>query len=286
MEGGNKPLEVVDAETGEVVPVPETHQELDPYHGISQRRVTGVQEHILTEKVKDEELDILPTGDVYLSQVGYRRRLNKAFGPGGWALVPRSGIKILGNLMAREYALFAEGRFISEAIGEQEYFENNPRMSHATAAESVKSNALVRCCKDLGIASDCWDRKFNEDFKVRNCEVIDNPSTYSKTKRIWVLKGKRPPPRGDATEPNVEMPKRKSEAQQTETQAPTEEPKINEAQRKRFYALYKKGNKVDEEVKEYLKETFNIESTKDIPLIGYEMACTWAEDKATTKAKG
>jgi len=86
---------------------------------------------------------------------------------------------------------------------------------------------------------------------------------------------------------NVEMPKRKSEAQANQTPAPnpSEEPKINEAQRRRFYALYKKTDKTEEEVKKYLKETFNVESTKDIPLIGYDMAATWAEDKTTTKAR-
>jgi len=85
---------------------------------------------------------------------------------------------------------------------------------------------------------------------------------------------------------NVEMPKRKSEAQQAETPAgePTVEPVISEPQRKRFYALCKKGNKTDEEVKEYLMETLKISSTKDIPVIAYDELCEWGEDKKTNAA--
>jgi len=44
-------------------------------------------------------------------------------------------------------------RLVGIARGEQEFFDPS---GIATAAESCKSNALMRCCKDLGIASDLW----------------------------------------------------------------------------------------------------------------------------------
>jgi hypothetical protein len=44
-------------------------------------------------------------------------------------------------------------RLVSVARGEQEYFDPS---GLATASEGAKSNALMRCCKDLGIASDLW----------------------------------------------------------------------------------------------------------------------------------
>jgi len=52
---------------------------------------------------------------------------------------------------------------------------------------------------------------------------------------------------------------------------------ISEPQRKRFYAIWKKAGKSQEEVKEYLKEIFGSESSKDITKAGYENACKWAE---------
>lgn len=42
---------------------------------------------------------------------------------------------------------------MSTARGEQAYFDAD---NLATASEGCKSNALMRCCKDLGIASELW----------------------------------------------------------------------------------------------------------------------------------
>lgn len=42
---------------------------------------------------------------------------------------------------------------VAIARGEQEYFDPN---GIPTATEACKSNALMRCCKDLGIASELW----------------------------------------------------------------------------------------------------------------------------------
>jgi hypothetical protein len=44
-------------------------------------------------------------------------------------------------------------RLVSIARGEQEYFDPS---GIPTATEACKSNALMRCCKDLGIASELW----------------------------------------------------------------------------------------------------------------------------------
>jgi len=46
-----------------------------------------------------------------------------------------------------------EPRLVAVARGEQEYFDPS---GIATATEACKSNALMRCCKDLGIASELW----------------------------------------------------------------------------------------------------------------------------------
>lgn len=258
--------EIVDEQTGEIIPYNKSvQQELAPYHGVSGRRVSEDQERVLTDPVLDDDLDILPTGEIYLSQIGYRRRLNKAFGPGAWALVPRSAIKLMGDLMAREYALFVEGRFISEAIGEQEYYPNNPRMSYATAAESVKSNALMRCCKDLGIASECWDRRFTEQFKEKYCEQIDNPNKNSRTKRIWVRKGHKP--KGDDIVPQGN----------TEQSTHPDNNTISEPQRKRLFAITKQSGVPEEEVKAYIKREFGFESSKEITKDTYETICQWVE---------
>lgn len=60
---------------------------------------------------------------------------------------------------------------MSIARGEQQYFDPD---GIPTATEGCKSNALMRCCKDLGIASELWDPRFIRTF---NKEM---------TKEIWV----------------------------------------------------------------------------------------------------
>ena len=92
-------------------------------------------------------------GIIYLPEIKYRRILNRAFGPGGWGLAPRSETIISPKSVSREYALVCHGRLVSVARGEQDYFDPG---GIATATEGCKSNALMRCCKDLGIASELW----------------------------------------------------------------------------------------------------------------------------------
>lgn len=165
------PLEGVRPDTGEIVAVPsgERASIAERFRGASLQAVSDDQAATLTAPRALEELDILPTGEVYLSQVGYRRTLNAVFRPGGWSLVPLEKPAMVGATLIQPWALYVNGAFISSTYGEADYQRNNARSSYATAAESLKSNALMRCCKDLGIASECWDRRFTERFKAEHC---------------------------------------------------------------------------------------------------------------------
>jgi genome maintenance protein MGM101 len=169
---------------------------VERYRRASVNPVTSEQASVLAKPIPEEELDILPTGEVYASQVRYRRVLNEAFGPMGWALLPVSQPQKENATVAREYALYAGGQFIAEAWGEQEYDAKNSRMSYPTALESVKSNALMRCCKDLGIASECWDRQFTERWKEKFAVAVWCAATADwnrgKKKKLWRRKDAKP----------------------------------------------------------------------------------------------
>ena len=58
--------------------------------------------------------------------------------------------------------------------------------------------------------------------------------------------------------------------------------KISEAQAKRFYAIAKGQGHLDVGIKDYLKQVYKIESTKDILKADYDAACKWAETKKDT----
>lgn len=55
---------------------------------------------------------------------------------------------------------------MAQAKGEHEAF-TSAALSVGMAEESAKSNALMRCCKDLGIASELWDPSFILQWKEK-----------------------------------------------------------------------------------------------------------------------
>jgi len=55
-------------------------------------------------------------GLIYLPEIKYRRILNKAFGPGGWGLAPRTETNVGPKIVSREYALVCLGRYSSLPI--------------------------------------------------------------------------------------------------------------------------------------------------------------------------
>ncbi|KAJ1930793.1 hypothetical protein FBU59_006938 [Linderina macrospora] len=140
---------------------------------------------LLMSPIAETDIEIKPDGLIYLPEIKYRRILNRAFGPGGWGMVPRGAHSVSGRTLSREYALICLGRFISQARGEQDFFDES---GLATATEGCKSNALMRCCKDLGIASELWDPAFIAQFKAKHCvEEWVTHATKGNKKRMWRL---------------------------------------------------------------------------------------------------
>ncbi|THU89864.1 mitochondrial genome maintenance MGM101 [Dendrothele bispora CBS 962.96] len=153
------------------------------YSGLSQEAFPKEISDILMAPIDPMDIEMKPDGLIYLPEIKYRRILNRAFGPGGWGLAPRSETNVGPKIVSREYALVCLGRLVAIARGEQEYFDPS---GIPTATESVKSNALMRCCKDLGIASELWDPRFIREFKAKYCiEVFAEHVPTKKKKKLW-----------------------------------------------------------------------------------------------------
>lgn len=122
---------------------------------------------VLQSPLNAEDIEIKPDGAIYLPECQYRRILTRAFGAGGWAMVPRSAHTLaaatgFGSTLSREYALFCHGRYVSQARGHATIGSfSNP----ALASEVARSNALMRLCKDLGIGSELFDQGFVQSWK-------------------------------------------------------------------------------------------------------------------------
>ncbi|KAF8314739.1 mitochondrial genome maintenance MGM101 [Clavulina sp. PMI_390] len=159
------------------------------YHGLSSQPFAPEIAEILQAPLDPGDVEMKPDGIVYLPEIKYRRILNKAFGPGGWGLAPRSETNVGPKIVSREYALVCLGRLVAVARGEQEYFDPN---GIPTATEGCKSNALMRCCKDIGVASELWDPRFIREFKAKNCvEVFVEHIPTKRKRKLWRRKDQK-----------------------------------------------------------------------------------------------
>jgi hypothetical protein len=159
----------------------------DSFHGIGTAPFPKDVSDVLLAPIANEDIEIKPDGLLYLPEIKYRRILNRAFGPGGWGLVPRTESLVTTKLITREYALICLGRLVSVARGEQDYFGGDEKIP--TALEGCKSNALMRCCKDLGIASELWDPSFIRKWKSKYAdEIFAEHVVTKKKKKLWKLK--------------------------------------------------------------------------------------------------
>ncbi|TPX15429.1 uncharacterized protein E0L32_004409 [Thyridium curvatum] len=156
------------------------------FHGLSTTPFSPETAAILMSPIDMQDVEVKPDGIIYLPEIKYRRILNQAFGPGGWGLAPRGEVTVSEKVVSREYALIVHGRYIAQARGECQYFSEE---TIPTASEGCKSNALLRCCKDLGIASELWDPRFIREFKKKHAREVWVEHVVNKKKRqIWIRK--------------------------------------------------------------------------------------------------
>lgn len=105
-------------------------------------------------------------------------------------MAPRGETNVGAKVVSREWVLVCLGRYVATARGEQEYFDPN---GVATASEGAKSNALMRCCKDLGIASELWDPRWIREFKKKHCvDVFVEDARTSRKRKLWRRKDAPP----------------------------------------------------------------------------------------------
>lgn len=117
---------------------------------------------------------------IYIEHAFLRDRLIQVFGIGQWALVPRSrwaedfmtkGSRDKapqpGSRVYVEAMLVVRGCFVSEAIGEMEYYPGNAAQNYGDAVEGAKTAALRRCCKELGVGLQAWKKDWCEGWWQR-----------------------------------------------------------------------------------------------------------------------
>ncbi|KAJ3226265.1 hypothetical protein HK099_005262 [Clydaea vesicula] len=153
---------------------------MENFPGLSSEPFSKEVADTLLAPIDNNDIEIKPDGLAYLPEIKYRRILNRAFGPAN--KFGRGPHTITGKNISREYALFAQGRFISMARGDQDFY----------GEDGVKSNALMRCCKDLGVGSELWDPAFLATWKHKNCVQVFVTNASKGTKAyLWRRKDRK-----------------------------------------------------------------------------------------------
>lgn len=161
-------------------------------------------------EAKPEELDILPTGEVYMNQLLYRKKLTEVVGLGNWKLIPLSPYYEDEKIGRQSWALCIREQIIAYAWGEKEFFNTDkPSFNTFSSPEICKSNALMRVCKDLLIGWNCWDKDFCEMFQREYCERWNDKWRLKKNSKGNVVENKplKISPKGESTPilPNVPL---------------------------------------------------------------------------------
>jgi hypothetical protein len=157
-----------DLETGEIraLVVPGT-ESLEVFRNIAAQAIQPEAIEVLTEPVDEEDIEVLPTGEIYLPHTKYRARLNRAFGQGAWAMAPLDKPRIQDTEVIQPWALYVNGQFMSYTVAGAEMLETNDRMKWSDVLETLKSNAIMRLCKDWGVADVCWDKRWANAWKAK-----------------------------------------------------------------------------------------------------------------------
>lgn len=142
---------------------------------------------------------------IYIEHAFLRDRLNSVIGVGQWALIPRNRwaedfTTNNGKPASRVYVeamLVVRGAFVSEAVGEMEYYPNNSSQNYGDAVEGAKTAALRRCCKEFGIGLQAWKKDWCEGWWQRKRTTGNKPPV---TVSHPALRKQPPPPEKMPTE--------------------------------------------------------------------------------------
>lgn len=130
---------------------------------------------------------------IYMPGVHWRKRLTEAFGLAGWAL---KELEVTINAEQEQFfykgALFVHGRFIAQAIGAQQYFNNNKSQNYSDAYEAAKTDCITRCCKDLSMFSELWQPYWIAAWKKNFAVQAWCKSDKGEKLPLWRLKREDP----------------------------------------------------------------------------------------------
>ncbi|KAJ3331958.1 hypothetical protein HDU76_001686 [Blyttiomyces sp. JEL0837] len=159
------------------------------YEGVAAKRFSKEAERILSYKVKPADLFVDEVkGWTYMKASRYHDILNKAFGEQGWKMECIAPLSFTPSkkVVYSTYVLRVHDRFVSEAVGDWRATATLPAMSEIE--KLCEYAAMVRCCKDLGIAWELWDKTSVDALRARIAKEEWKQDEKGKKFKRWVLK--------------------------------------------------------------------------------------------------
>lgn len=257
--------------------------------GLSQLGLTESERQALLAPFSDHEMEILPSGEVYTPWVYLGARLNQIFGPGNWGRMSEPPQEKGGSII-QKWTLLIRGRPVAEAYGEARYIAANPKHSWGKALETARSNGLTRTCKDLGMAAQCWMRRFQYTYRLRQGVLVKTRGKHG-VESQWRHIDSPPLPGEfaiDERSPNRERYIAPNEAHRaagealwrptTEDEQPTVDRQearaaelvpygdglIGKEARKAIFAALKTHERSESDLKAFLKQQWGYDSTRQI----------------------
>lgn len=160
---------------------------MQAYAKASELKLTPEEDAALAADFPDEAFRPGASGDqqlIYIEHAFLRDRLNDVIGRGAWAIVVRSkwteayktstgkdAVHVYSEVM-----LMVRGCFVAEAVGEMDYYPNNPKTTYADAIEGSKTAAFRRLAKDFGIGLQAWKKGWCEGWWQRRNQPRQQPA--------------------------------------------------------------------------------------------------------------
>lgn len=120
---------------------------------------------------------------IYIEHAALRDRLTSTLGIGQWTIVPRrtweeefsTRDKKRGMRVYVEAMLLVRGCFVSEAIGDMDYYPDSPGTNYGDAVEGAQTAALRRCAKNLGVGLQAWRAEWIKGWWARQGQPQQQP---------------------------------------------------------------------------------------------------------------
>jgi hypothetical protein len=139
-----------------------------------------------------------------------------------------------------------------------------------TVLKMAVKRAEVAVCLQVTAASDCFTQDIEDLPEEVAREVVDQRPEIKPPQSKSSQTAANPPPAQPAEEKRMGNPSQPAELPDED------EPRISDAQSKRFYAIWKSSGRSDEVMRAYIFSKIGSSHTKDIPRRMYDEMCAYA----------